>query len=77
MMWYDGNRKKSVQEKAKRAAKYYQKKYGQKANVCHVHPDMLRGEDVVSVNGLVLVGDLSIIPNNYWVGLVEVEDEFD
>jgi hypothetical protein len=44
MMWWDGTHGRSLTEKVKGAASYFQKKYGRTPNLCLVNPAMLKDE---------------------------------
>jgi hypothetical protein len=38
MLWFDNDKTDDLEIKVKRAVNYYQKKYGQKPNICFVNP---------------------------------------
>lgn len=42
MLWFDNDPHTSLAEKVRRAAEYYQRKYGCAPTFCLVHPAMLR-----------------------------------
>ena len=70
MLWYDADKKKSLEQKITEAATHYREKYGQPPNVCAVHPS----------NGLPKkIGIIDIIPhqytlpNHFWIGVSQAD----
>ena len=53
--------------KIKKAADYYQVKYGRKPNLCFVHPSMVKAPPAnVSME---LRTTRSVLPNHFWLGI--------
>ena len=46
MLWYDNDPKDDLDGKVKRAATFYQDKYGKSPTLCFVHPSMLPQVDL-------------------------------
>ena len=83
MLWFDNDKSADLDVKVKRAASYYQKKYGQSPNLCFVHQSMLstngkkpRGTSKAKKNGkpsktagVELRTSKSLLPNHFWLGI--------
>jgi hypothetical protein len=67
MLWFDNDRKRDLTAKLRRAADYYETKYGRRPTVCVVHPSTLAGphEDV---KGLRLEEANTVLPHHFWLG---------
>ncbi len=73
MLWFDDNPKTELTKKIERAATYYEEKYGQRPNLCLVHPTML------AKNGNTEIGKddarlevrtaTYVQPNHFWIGI--------
>ncbi|MCX7976266.1 MAG: hypothetical protein N2646_04250 [Bellilinea sp.] len=68
MLWFDNDQKTDLIAKIKRAADYYEKKYGVRPDVCFVHPSMVN-EDTIQRNGIVIKTNRRILPNHFWLGV--------
>jgi hypothetical protein len=69
MLWFDNDPRADVSAKITRAAEYYQKKYGHQADLCYVHPSMIK--DINLRAGAVVVRTTrSIMPNHFWIGVL-------
>ena len=81
MLWFDNDPKTKLESKVKRAAQYYQQKYGKKPTLCFVHPCMLPetvedgtiddsedGANLVS-GGVEVRTNHTILPNHFWIGV--------
>ena len=82
MLWFDNDNSADLDVKVKRAASYYQKKYGQSPNLCFVHPSMIptNGKESGSKKkakngkprktaGVELRTSQSLLPNHFWLGI--------
>ena len=70
MLWFDNDAARALDEKIRRAAIYYQKKYGREPSVCYIHPSMLPNGASAPNNGAIRVQPAPwILPNHYWLGL--------
>ena len=82
MLWFDNDHGADLNAKVKRAASYYQKKYGQSPNLCFVHPSMLstngnkpgsnskpQNEAPNKTAGVELRTSNSLLPNHFWLGI--------
>lgn len=65
MLWYDGDPKRSMEEKVELAAARYQEKYGEWPNTCFVKDDL--GE--LMVKGCKVIGNSSVLRNHLWLGV--------
>ena len=68
MLWFDNDTKSDLTAKLRRAATYYQDKYGQAPNLCFVHPSMVKAE-APPANGIELRTTRSVLPNHFWLGV--------
>jgi len=70
MLWFDNDPKADLQTKIARAADYYQKKYGQKPDLCYVHPTML--STTTRADGVDVRPNRQVLPNHFWIGVHEL-----
>lgn len=68
MLWFDNDTKSEIKTKIKRAAVYYQKKYGQTPNLCYVHPSMVN-EEPQNSDGIEVRTTRSVLPHHFWIGV--------
>jgi hypothetical protein len=68
MLWFDNDAKSDLAAKLRRAATYYQSKYGQLPNLCFVHPSMVK-PGTPADNGIELRTTRSVLPNHFWLGV--------
>lgn len=67
MLWLDDDKKRSLEEKVKRAVEYYREKYGRMPEICLVNMGMLANEKRV---GKVNVQPIAnILPHHFWLGM--------
>ena len=66
LLWYDGDKRRSPQDKLDLAAARYAERFGRPADTCHVNPAELFEHPRLRV-----VADPAVLPNHFWVG----EDE--
>ena len=67
MMWLDDNKNRSFEEKVKRAAAYYQQKYGQVPNLCMVSEQSLA--EVTSIDDIKVQPANFVRPFHFWIGI--------
>jgi hypothetical protein len=78
LLWYDGDPKRSLEDKVAQAAERYRQKYGRWPNTCYVHPKVVDGQ---GADGLRLAwqarnakATIQVLPapnilvHHYWVG---------
>lgn len=68
MLWFDNDPKTDFSTKLAEASAYYQKKYGQRPDLCYVHPTMLAGETPKPA-GLDIRPNPVIRPYHFWLGV--------
>jgi hypothetical protein len=68
MIWFDNDPKVDFLTKIQRATEYYQNKYGQKPDLCYVHPSMIP-EKPTRNSGIEVQGSQMILPNTFWLGV--------
>ena len=67
MMWLDTDQKRSFDEKVRRAAEYYEDKYGHLPELCFVNNNALSTEknvDTVKVQPI-----KTVLPGHFWLGM--------
>ena len=67
MLWLDADRVRSFDEKVKRAADYYQEKYGRLPELCFVNTKMLAEER--SVDHIEVKPIKNVQHNHFWLGM--------
>jgi hypothetical protein len=70
MLWFDDNPDLDNAAKIRRAELYYLKKYGQKPDVCFVHPSMAGSLTTWSFD-MEIQAIQNILPNHFWLGMRE------
>lgn len=68
MLWFDNDPKADLMTKIQRATEYYQHKYGQKPDVCFVHPSMVV-EKTSKMNGVEVQANQMVSPDHFWLGV--------
>lgn len=72
MLWLDADQKRPFDEKVKRAAHYYQEKYGRSPTLCLVNEQMLEKE--TQVDQILVTPVHTVLPNHFWIG-VDVQQQ--
>ncbi len=67
MLWLDADKKRTLDEKVKRAAEYYEEKYGRIPELCLVNAKSLPQEKKIGC--IVVQPANSIIPHHFWLGM--------
>ena len=67
MLWYDDDKKRSLEEKIDIAAKYYAKKYNKTVNMCIVNPLTMPVQ--VIIPGIEVKANRSILRGHLWLGV--------
>lgn len=73
MLWFDNDPKVDLSGKVAKAAAYYQRKYGEKPNLCFVHPSMLP-ENQVKAGAVAVCSNSTIQPNHFWIGVQQINN---
>ncbi len=69
LLWYDDDKKKTLEVKLQEASVRYQARFHAIPNVCHVHGN---GEEArTAVGKISIVYNPVIRPNYFWIGLEE------
>ncbi len=68
MLWFDNDTKSDLIAKIDRAADYYRNKYGEKPNLCFVHPSMV-AEDPLTGSAIEVRTTPTVLPNHFWLGI--------
>jgi hypothetical protein len=73
MLWFD-NSQTSLTAKIKKAADYYQKKYGRVPELCLVHPSMLSSETGIpgAELGITVRPYRPVLLGHMWLGIEEM-----
>lgn len=71
MLWFDETNK-PLTEKIKRAAQYYEKKYGRAPDTCLVYPNILtKDQKLEEIPGLTVRAYRAVLPGHLWIGISE------
>ena len=73
MLWFDNDKNETINEKIKRAANYYKKKYGKSPTLCFVHPSMLPTIAYMKNNVIDTKPDDQKKKKPYFAGNIEVK----
>ncbi len=68
MLWYDDDKKRSLEERVRRAADYYRRKYGRVPTRCFVHPAALAA-GTSEAAGMRIEASANVLPNHIWLGV--------
>jgi hypothetical protein len=74
LLWFDDDPRRQLEEKVRRAAVHYERKYGQVPNLCFVHPSAFNGNGkrrVVKAGGVEIRPGRSVLPDHFWLGVAE------
>lgn len=71
MLWLDSDRDRDLGSRLTRAAAYYAEKYGQRANLCVIHPDMVGDDPVPALPELAVRLRTDILRDHVWIGVDE------
>ena len=76
MLWL-AHASESLTENVRKAAAYYEKKYGRTPDLCLVHPSMMgsESEPVNEVGGVTVRSWRPVLPGTLWIG-VDLEPEY-
>jgi len=73
LLWFDDDSERCLEEKVRRAAARYERKYDRAPNLCFVHPDAFDGHAPPLHAGAVEIRPRrSTLPGHFWIG---VDDE--
>jgi hypothetical protein len=70
MLWYDDDRKRTLEEKVLRAADHYRQKFGRAPTLCLVNPRSLNG-DPARVAKIELRSAHNVLQHHFWMGIAE------
>jgi len=70
LLWFDNDKKRTLEEKVLRAARHYTEKFGQVPTVCFLHPNALNGGPD-NVGGVYLRPAKNVLLHHFWIGLDE------
>ena len=67
MLWLDDDKRRSLEEKIRRAADYFEMKYGHSPNWCYVNNKTLAEEKAI---GRMWVEPAAyVLPHHFWLGI--------
>lgn len=74
MLWLDDDKRRTFEEKVKRAADYYSEKYGSLPELCLVNSAMLAGdkastEENKKVGRIEVQPTQTVLPHHFWLGM--------
>jgi len=66
MLWLDDDKRRSFEEKVKRAADYYREKYGRFPELCLVNNNMAEKKKVGRIE---VQPTQTVLPHHFWLGM--------
>lgn len=68
---YSDSSDMTVAEKIKKYSSFYTRKFGVVPEVCHIHPSLIDSITKDERDGLdvEIISDISILINNFWIGI--------
>jgi hypothetical protein len=73
LLWYDDDPGRSLEDKVRRAAAHYERKYGHAPDLCFVHPGAFNGK-ARKIGGVEIRPGRSVLPHHFWVGVADAND---
>ncbi len=70
LLWFDDEKKKTLEEKVQRAVTHYLQKFGQRPSVCYLNPVTMNGGPE-AVSGVQLRTAKNVLMHHFWIGLEE------
>lgn len=67
MLWLDTDKKRSFDEKVRRAAEYYEDKYGHLPDMCFVNTKAIDSEK--KIDNVKVQPGKTILPGHFWLGM--------
>jgi hypothetical protein len=68
MLWFDNSPAVTLEQKIDRAARYYERKYGQAPNLAFVNPSMLPS-GATRAGKIDVRPNRTVLPNHIWIGV--------
>lgn len=68
MLWFDNDKSASLTAKVDRATAYYRQKYGQRPNICFVHPQMVADQPAEDKPAVAVEVSKDILLHHFWIG---------
>lgn len=75
MLWFDNDQQHGLIANIRRAAEYYQRKYGQEPSLCFIHNSMLPADLQGGSSKEMHAGSVEVravpwmLPNHFWIGV--------
>lgn len=70
LLWFD-NSKDALVMKVRRAAAYYERKYGRQPELCLVNPAMMTDQKLDDLNDITVRPWRGVLPHHFWIGVDE------
>lgn len=67
MLWLDADKTRTLDEKVKRAAEYYQDKYGKLPELCLVNSKVIAKS--INVGRIKVETARTVLPHHFWLGM--------
>ena len=75
LLWFDDDPKRRLEEKVRRAAVHYERKYGRPPDLCFVNPSALEpddpAEEPLRAGQVEIKPGMTILPNHFWLGVAD------
>jgi len=73
LLWFDNDRKRSLEDKISAGAERYFEKFGVQPNVCYVNPRALEGDEG-QIGDLRVCAAQNILRHHFWLGRQEAQE---
>jgi hypothetical protein len=74
LLWFDDDPAATLEDKVRKAAAHYERKYGHRPDLCLVHPPTFGGDGKVEkVDGVTIRPGRSVLPHHFWLGKDDAE----
>jgi hypothetical protein len=74
LLWFDDDPRSGLEEKVRRAATHYERKYGRLPDLCFVHRSVFNGNGkrrVINAGGVEIRPGRAVLPGHFWLGVAE------
>lgn len=74
LLWFDDDPSIRLEEKVRRAARQYERKYGRLPDLCFVHRSAFAGDGkrkMINAGGVEVRPGRSVLPDHFWLGIAE------
>jgi hypothetical protein len=75
LLWFDDDPNRRLEEKVRRAAMHYERKYGRPPDLCFVNPSALENDDQEQepsrAGRVEIKPGMTVLPHHFWLGVAD------